>query len=463
MADEDAASTENVSAVLRLRGLPFTSTEDDVKEFFADFPLQQIFLCKRNGRSNGEAYVQLETAQVAKDALEALNRKHIGKRYIEIFEAQPSDLLAVKALSAESKAKGFVVRLRGLPYSATSADVVKFFDGLDVVRGADGVLFTFTPDGRPTGEAYVEFESDEAHKEAMKRHKEMIGTRYIELFVSSKVDMYQAMQHNKYVSQTSKKRWMMQGAVMDPTGLRHLTPYATGVDDMTDFFRNFSLAPRPAVPLVPRFGPNPPDGVPGMPGPPVGFVQLDGAEDRMHPGRHKYMHGAASPGRLQSPVPARTQGMPQHHMGVPTYVANYPKGAQGPGGARMPGQQHMQQMMSPVEYQAQQQMMMQQQYMMQQQMMQQQQAAWSGVQAAGMGPPGAGASWYKGYATQGGGPMPGYPGGSGFGAPPGVYGGVSSQGPSSVGADIHHSGSPHSLDVGVADQADNVEANGGSY
>jgi RNA recognition motif-containing protein len=35
------------------------------------------------GRSNGEAYVQLDNPQSAKDALESLNRKHMGKRYIE--------------------------------------------------------------------------------------------------------------------------------------------------------------------------------------------------------------------------------------------------------------------------------------------------------------------------------------------------------------------------------------------
>jgi hypothetical protein len=173
-----------------------------------------------------------------------------------IFEAQPSDLLAVKALSAESKAKGFVVRLRGLPYSATAADVVKFFDALDIVRGVDGVLFTFTPDGRPTGEAYAEFDTDEAHKEAMKRHKEMIGTRYIELFVSSKVDMYQAMHHNKYVSQTSKKRWLMHGgAVIDASGMRHLSPYPGGVDEMSDFFRSkHPCQPCPCVPCSHPFG-----------------------------------------------------------------------------------------------------------------------------------------------------------------------------------------------------------------
>jgi len=54
-----------------------------------------------------------------------------------------------------------------------------------------GVALTCTPDGRPKGEAYVEFPSEEAQKEALKRHKNEIGDRYIELFVSSKANMMQ--------------------------------------------------------------------------------------------------------------------------------------------------------------------------------------------------------------------------------------------------------------------------------
>jgi len=48
-----------------------------------------------------------------------------------------------------------------------------------------------TPDGRPTGEAFVELKDEEGQKEAMKRHKEVMGTRYIELFTSSKADLVQ--------------------------------------------------------------------------------------------------------------------------------------------------------------------------------------------------------------------------------------------------------------------------------
>ncbi len=45
---------------------------------------------------------------------------------------------------------------------------------------------------RPTGEAYCEMASEEALVEAMRRHKKLIGSRYIELFASSKAEMLQA-------------------------------------------------------------------------------------------------------------------------------------------------------------------------------------------------------------------------------------------------------------------------------
>eukprot|EP00951_Prasinocladus_malaysianus_P004499 scaffold31525_cov46-Prasinocladus_malaysianus.AAC.1 len=88
--------------------------------------------------------------------------------------------------------------MRGLPYSSTVADVAEFFDGVALSAGLDSILLTSTQDGRPTGEAYVEFADDVALKEAMKRHKNSIGNRYIELFSSTKGDMLQAGRHSNY-------------------------------------------------------------------------------------------------------------------------------------------------------------------------------------------------------------------------------------------------------------------------
>lgn len=199
------------SSTLRLRGLPFSSTDADVKTFFAGFDVQQVVICRRNGRSTGEGYVELSSPEEAGDAITKLHRQTLGPRYIEVFESSEADLATAKSLSVD-RMRGFVVRCRGLPYTATATDVMNFFgEETPVVRGVEGVVFTYAPDGRPTGECYVEFQTEEAQRDTLKKHKEAIGSRYIELFVSTKVDMFQAIQQNRMIlGYSNRRRWMQQ-------------------------------------------------------------------------------------------------------------------------------------------------------------------------------------------------------------------------------------------------------------
>ena len=69
---------------------------------------------------------------------------------------------------------------------------VQFFEGLEVLDGTAGVHMPKTPEGRPLGEAYVEFASEAEQQEALQRNRNKLGSRYIELFVSSKAEMHQA-------------------------------------------------------------------------------------------------------------------------------------------------------------------------------------------------------------------------------------------------------------------------------
>ena len=78
-----------------------------------------------------------------------------------------ADLAAMQRSGrSDAQLQGWVLRMRGLPFTATAADVVKFFEGLELARGAAGVVFTCTSDGRPLGEAYVEFTTEEAQQAA---------------------------------------------------------------------------------------------------------------------------------------------------------------------------------------------------------------------------------------------------------------------------------------------------------
>lgn len=52
--------------------------------------------------------------------------------------------------------------------------------GLEIVGGESGVKFLFSREGRPSGEGFVEFNSEADVQMAVKRHNEHMGQRYVE-------------------------------------------------------------------------------------------------------------------------------------------------------------------------------------------------------------------------------------------------------------------------------------------
>uniref|UniRef100_A0A7S1UFS5 RRM domain-containing protein n=1 Tax=Phaeomonas parva TaxID=124430 RepID=A0A7S1UFS5_9STRA len=73
-------------------------------------------------------------------------------------------------------------KLRGLPFSATHQDIFHFFSGLNVI----GTLFVRDSTGRPTGEAFCEFQTPYEVTLAAQRHRQHMGSRYVEVFPCSK-------------------------------------------------------------------------------------------------------------------------------------------------------------------------------------------------------------------------------------------------------------------------------------
>ncbi len=81
-----------------------------------------------------------------------------------------------------------IIKLRGVPFSAGRDEIINFFNDPALslpVLSVDKVLIPIAGDGRTTGQAFVEFESPEQVEIALKKDRQMMGTRYIELFVSS--------------------------------------------------------------------------------------------------------------------------------------------------------------------------------------------------------------------------------------------------------------------------------------
>ncbi|CAK9019705.1 unnamed protein product [Durusdinium trenchii] len=90
----EAVVDKSAVAALRLRGLPFSVTVQDVLTFFAqhnvadtihDGPNSAKLLPKANGRPSGQAVVQMRSRRDAEVARKALNHQYVGGRYIEVF------------------------------------------------------------------------------------------------------------------------------------------------------------------------------------------------------------------------------------------------------------------------------------------------------------------------------------------------------------------------------------------
>ncbi|XP_012234976.2 RNA-binding protein fusilli isoform X3 [Linepithema humile] len=191
--------------VVRARGLPWQSSDQDIAKFFRGLNVAKggVALClSPMGRRNGEALVRFINKEHRDMALKR-HKHHMGTRYIEVYKASGEDFVGVaggtsgEAHAFLSRGAQVIVRMRGLPYDCVAKQVLEFFQNgqkpCQVLDGEDGVLFVKKPDGRATGDAFVLFAKEEDAVKALSKHRDCIGSRYIELFRSTTAEVQQVL------------------------------------------------------------------------------------------------------------------------------------------------------------------------------------------------------------------------------------------------------------------------------
>ncbi|KAJ8408893.1 hypothetical protein AAFF_G00247110 [Aldrovandia affinis] len=188
------AMADGEGFVVRIRGLPWSCSVDEVQRFFSDCKIASNgtsvhFTYTREGRPSGEAFVELESDDDLKIAVKK-DRETMGHRYVEVFKSNNVEMDWVMKHTGpncpETEGDG-LVRLRGLPFGCSKEEIVQFFSGLEIVP--NGITLPVDFQGRSTGEAFVQFASQDIAEKALKKHKERIGHRYIEIFKSSRAEV----------------------------------------------------------------------------------------------------------------------------------------------------------------------------------------------------------------------------------------------------------------------------------
>jgi epithelial splicing regulatory protein 1/2 len=173
--------------VVKLRGLPYSADHKDIAVFLSGLniiPGGVVFNINQVGRRTGEAIVVLEDEQQTSLALER-DHHYLNQRYIEVFEAEPDDFLELTAGNTGAD-NVFVIKMQGLPYRATEEDIVSFFEpDCKVKNDSNGVMIIRYPDGKATGDAFCLFPTETDVEQALKKQRQIMSGRYIELFYSS--------------------------------------------------------------------------------------------------------------------------------------------------------------------------------------------------------------------------------------------------------------------------------------
>jgi len=232
--------------VTRLRGLPWKTTQKEIREFFEGIDVVRIqILNQPDGRASGDGLVEFQNEEEMNKGL-LKDKEHIGERYIEVSKSTGNEMdraLGVCDPSMISNTKNKVLKMRGLPWSANEKDILEFFKVGDLVPDKVHIVSDVAT-GRSSGEALVEFENEEQIISAMKLNRNEIGTRYIELFKASMSELRRALGlQSGYSGFMAGMNMPGQGGYGEVCISMRGLPWNTTEADIIDFFKEVDIMP----------------------------------------------------------------------------------------------------------------------------------------------------------------------------------------------------------------------------
>ena len=147
--DDEEVEENSPKLTLKMRGLPFSATEQDIKNFFHPVSVKEIRLVQTaKGRPSGRAFVDFYNENDLKQSLKH-HKEYINNRYIELFIDEG---LTVREVGGANKEVGLKQQqslkhyelgskgkdenlldsgrlfVRNLPYSITEEDITSLFE-----------------------------------------------------------------------------------------------------------------------------------------------------------------------------------------------------------------------------------------------------------------------------------------------------------------------------------------------
>uniref|UniRef100_A0A8C5XG62 RRM domain-containing protein n=1 Tax=Microcebus murinus TaxID=30608 RepID=A0A8C5XG62_MICMU len=178
-----------------VHGMPFSAMENDVRDFFHGLRIDAVHLLKDHVFLSPQ-----DTFEWVAAGGHITFKQNIGPS--GQTHPPPQTLPRSKSPSGQKRSRsrspheaGFCVYLKGLPFEAENKHVIDFFKKLDIVE--DSIYIAYGPNGKATGEGFVEFRNEADYKTALCRHKQYMGNRFIQVHPITKKGILQNFSYDQ--------------------------------------------------------------------------------------------------------------------------------------------------------------------------------------------------------------------------------------------------------------------------
>ena len=151
------------NAFMRLRGLVWNATEEDIKKFLHDCKVKKVVITtNEHGKPSGDAFVHLESEADVEKA-RAHDREYLRDRFVIVEEIYEAQFLKETQLVDESKQKRNKeystshLKLSNLPLTCSDLNIVAFLKDCQIKQ----ITILKNKSGKPIGESIVEVESND--------------------------------------------------------------------------------------------------------------------------------------------------------------------------------------------------------------------------------------------------------------------------------------------------------------
>lgn len=184
--------------ILKLKGLPFKASENDIKNFFPDLEIVSVeMVLNEHGNCRGEAFLDFATLDEAKEAMKTYKLKLLH-RFVDVTKGSRTEWMQMIPASEKIKKTAEdleepIVKLNNLPLKVTKGEIEDLMFGIE----CRAVQIVRLKRGDCNGEAFIEFTNVEDAAKALKKHKQPLNgesgrDRQVDVTPSSRCDWRKA-------------------------------------------------------------------------------------------------------------------------------------------------------------------------------------------------------------------------------------------------------------------------------